>query len=217
MSSAGASVINHNRREHALKTNWIALLSFCTAATAAAQGFDDTVSRFMIGGGGGIFRISHDDFSSVYDGRTGFIPGGHALVKIKAPYNLIVKYRRFDKENLRVLNEDQLLLQWEQRFVNIGLRYVSYNERRFTQFFGFGVSWMNIKESGPLAVTSPNGGTREATGFYLELGADYRFVQRATLFFEIEISSAGVEGKSAFEGTSVGGYYFGLGLNAFLF
>lgn len=193
------------------------LLMLGLASSAAAQGFDDGVSRFVLGGGGGLFRINHDDFSPVYDSRTGFIPGGHALIKIKAPYNIVVKYRRFDKENLRILNDDQLLLKWEQRFVNVGLRYVSYSERRFTQFFGFGVSLMNIKESGPLAVASPNGGAREATGFYLELGVDYRFIQHAALFLEIEISSAGVEGKSAFEGTSVGGYYIGTGLQAFLF
>jgi len=200
-----------------LKTHWTLLLVLNTAAIVSAQDYDNNVSRFIVGGGGGIFRISHDDFSSVYDGRAGFIPGGHALVKIKAPYNVIVKYRQFDKENLRVFNDDQLLLKWEQRFVNIGLRYATYGERRFTQFFGFGVALMNIKETGPLAVASPNGGARDATGFYLELGTDYRFVQRAALFFEIEISSAGVEGKSAFEGTSVGGYYIGVGMNVFLF
>lgn len=189
----------------------------CFASIVAAQGFDDGVSRFILGGGSGLFRINHDDFAPIYDGRSGFIPSGHALLKIKAPYNVVVKYRQFEKENTRMIDASQALLKWEQRFVNVGLRYVTYGERRFTQFFGFGVSLMNIKESGPLAVASPNGGTREATGFYLELGADYRFMQRAALFLEIEISSAGVEGKSAFEGTSVGGYYIGAGLNAFLF
>ncbi len=188
-----------------------------TASAALAQNYDTDISRFIIGGGGGIFRISHDDFSPIYDSRSGFIPSAQAVVKIKAPYNIVVKYRRFDKENLRVINDDKLVLKWQQRFVNVGLRYVSYGERRFTQYFGFGASLMEIEESGPLALASPNGGTRDATGFYLELGGDYRFVQRAALIFEIEISSAGIEGKGAFEGTSVGGYYIGTGLNLFLF
>lgn len=200
-----------------MKTRLIALLLFATTTIVSAQSFDDNVSRFILGGGGGIFRINHDDFSPVYAGRSGLIPGGHALVKIKAPYNLVVKYRRFEKEKLRDVNNEQLLLTWEQRFVNVGLRYATYTERRFTQFFGFGVSLIDIKESGPLAVASPNGGTRHATGFYLELGGDYRFMQRAALFLEIELSSAGIEGKGGFEGTSVGGYYFGAGLNIFLF
>lgn len=193
------------------------LLMLSLASIAAAQSFDDGASRFVLGGGGGLFRINHDDFAPIYDSRSGIIPNGHALLKIKTPYNIVVKYRQFEKEHTRVIDASQVLLKWEQRFVNVGLRYVSYSERRFTQFFGFGLSLMNIKESGPLAVASPNGGTREATGFYLELGVDYRFIQRAALFLEIEISSAGVEGKSAFEGTSVGGYYIGAGVHAFLF
>ncbi|MEK7728268.1 MAG: hypothetical protein AAB354_07615, partial [candidate division KSB1 bacterium] len=112
-----------------MKTRLSALLLFGMATIVSAQRFDGNVSRFIAGGGGGIFRINHDDFSPVYDSRSGFIPAAHALVKIKAPYNVIVKYRRFDKENLRVFNDEQLLLKWEQRFVNVGLRYVSYSER----------------------------------------------------------------------------------------
>lgn len=200
-----------------MKTSLIALLLFASATIVSAQGLDDNVSRLILGGGGGVFRINHDDFSPIYASRSGLIPSAYALIKIKAPYNIVVKYRRFEKEKLRVINNDQARLTWEQRFVNFGLRYTSYTERRFTQFFGFGVSLMNIEESGPLAVASPNGGTRDATGFYLELGGDYRIVQRAGLFFEIELSSAGIEGKGGFEGTSVGGYYFGAGLNIFLF
>ena len=188
-----------------------------TASAAFAQNFDNDVSRLIVGGGGGIFRISHDDFSPIYDDRSGFIPSAQALVKIKAPYNVVVKYRQFEKENVRVINDDQLVLKWQQRFVNVGLRYMSYGERRFTQYFGFGASLMKIEESGPLALASSSGGTRDATGFYIELGGDYRFMQRAALFFELEISSAGIEGKGAFEGTSVGGYFFGMGLNLFLF
>lgn len=192
------------------------VLVLLAAGAASAQYLDEGVSRLIVGGSGGFFRISHDDFTGVYEKRSAFIPSGHAVLKIKAPYNVIAKYRRFDKTNVVTLNNAATEASWEQRFVNVGLRYVTYNERRFTQFFGFGVALIKIEESGPRSVVTPSGGTRDATGFYLEVGTDYRFIKRAAIFFEIEISSAGVEGKSAFEGTSVGGYYLALGMNLFV-
>jgi len=199
-----------------VKAYLCAMALLMTAPLVSAQDFDGEISRVIVGGSGGFFRISHDDFSGVYDSRSSFIPSGHALLQIKAPYNVIAKYRRFEKDRTAIIDNVATNLQWEQSFLNLGLRYVSYSERKFTQFFGFGVSLMNIQESGPLSVVTDNGGKRDATGFYIEVGTDYRFIRRAAFFFEIEISSAGVEGKSAFEGTSVGGYYLALGMNLFL-
>ncbi|NUO81809.1 hypothetical protein HUU05_17195 [candidate division KSB1 bacterium] len=199
-----------------MKACWCATFLLLTASLLSAQDFDDSVSRLIVGGSAGVFRISHDDFKGVYGSRSAFLPSGHALLKIKAPYNLIAKYRRFEKNATATINDMATDLQWQQRFLNLGLRYVAYGERRFTQFFGFGVSLMNIEESGPRSVVTTAGGKRDATGFYLEVGTDYRFMQRAAIFFEVEISSAGVEGKSAFEGTSVGGYYLALGMNLFV-
>ncbi len=193
----------------------LAALAF--SSLASAQFSDRPVDRLILSGSAAVFRINHDDFSRIYDSRSGLALGGAATLKIRAPYNLVVKYRQFEKENSVTITGNSSKLKWQERWINVGVRYLSYSDAKTTSFFGFGFAFFDVEESGPLTLFREEDGQREANGFFLEVGFDYRLVKRAGFFVEVEITSASVGGGAGFEGSSVGGYLLGAGLNLFLF
>jgi hypothetical protein len=199
-----------------VKSTLTAALLLIVTALAYAQEHEGPNDRFMIAGSAGWFRISHDDFSGLYGDRAGLVYGAAAVAKIRSPYNLVVKYRSFQKANDVIVNDVPAEVSWDQNWINVGVRYVSFGRQPVTSFFGFGLAFFKIDESGPRGILSPEGGERSATGFFLDGGLDFRFTQRTSIFFEIEISSAAVGGRGGFEGSSVGGYYLELGLNLFV-
>jgi hypothetical protein len=187
------------------------------ATVAPAQNFTGGRDRLIVGGHASVFRISYDGFSRIYGERSGLVLGATGLVKIRPPYYATVKYHQFDKET-NVTNNNVLQRQkWEESWYNLGVRYVSYGERRLVNHFGFGFAFFNINEIGPLSVFGRPPGKVNASGFFLDGGMEYRFIKYASLAFEIEITSAGIQGKSGFEGSSVGGFLFSLGLNLFVY
>jgi hypothetical protein len=200
-----------------VKTAIISLLLWAT--TAAAQNFTGGRDRLIIGGQASVFRISYDNFSRVYDERSGLTLGAAGLLKIRPPFYAAVKYHRFEKEtSLAAINGQSASPQkWEEQWINAGVRYVAYGERRVVNYLGFGFAFFNLNEIGPVSVFGDEPGKRSASGFFLDGGVEYRFVKFASVGFEIEITSAGIGGKSGFEGTSVGGYLLSLGLNLFVF
>jgi len=191
----------------------VLLFALCASPYAFGQGLDiDSPEKVIAGGGVGIFRISYDDFSELYDGRAGLIYGGQVLYKIYAPYFLVGKLNIFEKSGGR--DSTGAELSWRQRGINVGVRYVSYRDRKLVSYFGFGFVFYNIKEDGALSLFGA--GSRNATGLFLGGGLEYRFVKRASIFFDVEVSSAGLKGKSGFQGNSVGGFSIGMGMNAFI-
>jgi hypothetical protein len=170
--------------------------------------------KFIVGGSAGFFRISYDDFPALYDGRAGLNYGGQALLKIFAPYFAVAKLNFFEKDGTVDSTGDAV--SWRQRGVNLGVRYISYRERKLVSYFGFGFVFFNINESGPASLFGDTGGTRTATGLFLGGGLEFRFVPRASVFMDVEVSSAGLKGKSGFQGNSVGGFSIGLGMNVFV-
>jgi hypothetical protein len=199
----------------ALLTVFVLMLS---TAVASAQNIRESRERLIVSGNAGNFRISFDGFKELYGARNGLTVGAAAIVKIYTPYYAIVKYRQFDKDNEVLQGGISRQQKWEERWYNIGVRYLSYGERKVTSFFGFGFSFFNINESGPLSVfgISREPGKRDASGFFLDGGLEYRFSRYASFYFEIEVTSAGIEGKSGFEGSSVGGFLIGGGINVFV-
>jgi len=197
----------------------IAILACLLWATLApAQSFSGGRDRLIIGGNAGIFRISYEGFSRIYDERSGMSPGATALVKIRPPYYVVVKYHQFEKDAKIIVNNIVVDTQeWQEKWYNLGLRYVSYGERRLVSHFGFGFAFFKIDESGPVSVFGRQPGKRDAGGFFLDAGLEYRFRKYASLGAEFEITSAGIGGTSGFEASSVGGYLFSLGLNWFVF
>jgi hypothetical protein len=184
-------------------------------ATASAQRYgDEGRDRLIIGGNAGIFRISYNDFTQVYDKRSGLTLGGTGLLRIRVPYYLAVKYRHFEK-NGSVAAQPQ---NWKENWYTAGVRYLAYGERKVISYFGFGFAFFNIKETGTTSVFVGRApGKHSASGFFLDGGLEYRFSKFASLDFEIEVTSAGLEGKSGFEGSSVGGYLFSVGTKLFVF
>jgi hypothetical protein len=187
--------------------------------TASAQRYrDDGRDRLIIGGDAGIFRVSYDGFTQVYDKRSGATLGGTGLLKIRVPYYLAVKYRHFEKDGSAAVNNVLQPQSWKENWYTAGVRYLSYGERKLLSYFGFGFAFFNIKETGTRSVFAGRApGKRSASGFFLDGGLEYRFSKYASLNFEIEVTSAGLEGKSGFEGSSVGGYLFGIGTKLFVF
>lgn len=192
-----------------------AVLAF--SSLAFAQFGDRPVDRLILSGSAAVFRINHDDFSRIYDSRSGLALGAAATLKIRAPYNVVVKYHQFEREHPITIANEVYNLNWRERWVNVGIRYLSYSDAKTTSFFGFGFAFFDVEESGPLTLFREEDGRREANGFFLDVGFDYRFVKRAGFFVEVEITSASVGGGAGFEGSSVGGYLLGAGLNLFLF
>lgn len=196
----------------------IILMSLLWAALASAQSFTGGHDRLIIGGNIGIFRISYDGFSRIYYKRSGMVPGASAVIKIRPPYYAAVKYHQFKKDANIIVNNIVVDTQkWEEQWYNVGVRYVSYGERRMVSHFGFGFSFFKIDESGPVSVFGRQPGKRDASGFFLDIGLEYRFLKYVSLGTGFEITSAGIGGTSGFEGSSVGGYLFSLGLNWFVF
>jgi opacity protein-like surface antigen len=187
-------------------------------ATASAQRYsDDGRDRLIIGGNAGIFRISFNDFTRVYDKRSGITLGGTGLLKIRVPYYLAVKYRHFEKDGSVDVDNVSQPQSWKENWYTAGVRYLSYGERKVISYFGFGFAFFNIKETGTVSVFGREPGKkRNASGFFLDGGLEYRFSKYASLDFEIEVTSAGLEGKSGFEGSSVGGYLFSIGAKLFV-
>ncbi|RMD91364.1 MAG: hypothetical protein D6814_18340 [Calditrichaeota bacterium] len=178
--------------------------------------------RISIGGTAGLFRISLNDFDKFYGGRSGLTWGGHISYRISTPYNVVFKYRRFNKSSDFQNNGQRFNLDWKEEWFNIGLRYMGASGEGLSNFFSFGFAFFSIVEKGGQSVISNNAFTNpskktNAGGFFIDLGFNYPLMSRLAFLFELEITSAGVEGKSGFEGSSVGGFLFNVGLAAFLF
>jgi hypothetical protein len=187
-------------------------------ATASAQRYaDDGRDRLIIGGNAGIFRISYNGFTRVYDKRSGLTLGGTGLLKIRAPYYFAAKYRHFEKDGSVEVDNVAQPQSWKENWYTAGVRYLSYGDRKVISYFGFGLAFFNIKETGTASVfVGRKPGNHSASGFFLDGGLEYRFSKYASLDFEIEVTSAGLEGKSGFEGSSVGGYLFSIGAKFFV-
>ncbi|MDZ7269807.1 MAG: hypothetical protein ONB48_21135 [candidate division KSB1 bacterium] len=187
-------------------------LTLC-ASTAAAQFGERTADRLILAGSAGIFRIHHNNFTRIYGRRSGPAPGGAAVVKIRTPWHLAVKYRHFALDHAATVEGAKVQLQWRERWINAGVRFLNRAPGKMGNFFGFGLAFFRIEETGPLSLFPEAGGERNTSGFFIDLGLDYRFAGRAAFFVEFEITSATPDGGSGFEGASVGGYLLSAGLN----
>lgn len=194
---------------------WFVLVLLMPFAAAAQPFAPNGPEKLIIGGRGGVFRIAYDDFTSIYDGRTGLAYGGHVLYKIRAPYFITGGISFFERDGK--VASSGAGARWQQRGIHLGVRYVNYRERRLGSFFGFGFVFYDIDESGAASVFGGEPRRRNANGLFLDGGMEYRFARRLSVFLDVEVSSAGLKGKSGFQGNSVGGFSIGLGVNAFIF
>ncbi len=175
--------------------------------------------RIVVGGTFGTFRISYDEFPSIYGGRWMNSVAGSGSYLIKAPYNILVKYRVAGQSGSATISGTPHTLEWREKILNFGIRYIYANDKRVSNFFSFGFLTATIEENGSYSLFGDRTGPRKsnAGGFFLDTGVFISITSRLQASIELEISSAALSGKSGFEGTSVGGYYLATGLTLFLF
>jgi len=191
------------------------LLLFAPAALMAQPPSGLSPEKFIVGGSAGIFRIAYDEFTNLYSGRSGLIYGGQALYRVYAPYFAVAKLSMFEKDG--AVDSTGAGVHWQQRGINLGVRFISYRERRLVSYLGFGFVFFQIKEDGPASIFNDADRRRNATGLFLNGGLEYRFMSRGSVFLDLEVNSAGLKGKSGLQGNSVGGFSVALGLNVFIF
>jgi len=192
------------------------------------QWFEDIPSkiqpRFMLGGDVAAFRISLMDFENLYANRWGASFGGFAGVRAFGAYYFTVKYGNFHQNGKEGIDPSTgssfASAKWREQWGKIGFRVHPPLERKWSSFYGFGIAAYRISENAQLSFfeTDQQESTEEiGSGFYLEAGINYFVDPKAALFFELEIASGGVGGRSGFEAMSVGGWRFATGLSLWPF
>jgi hypothetical protein len=171
------------------------------------------VPRVIVGASAGYFRVSLDNYTRYYDSRWDVYYSGQANVRVYRMNYLTVQYARFRKTN-QVESAGEA--EWNERFINVGVRWYNEGRKRWRYYAGFGFTFINVKEQAGFSLLSPsnpNDVSSNASGFFLEIGGDYIVLPHVALNLEIQVSSAGEGGTPGFAGSSLGGYAFLTGLN----
>lgn len=171
------------------------------------------VPRVVLGGSTGYYRASLDNFSRYYDSRWDIYYSGQISARLFRMNYLTLQYARFQKSNeVESLGK----AEWNERFINVGVRWYGEGQKRWRYYAGFGFTFIHIEEKPGFSLLAPNNPNEVSTngsGFFLELGADYIILPHVALNLELEVSSAGEGGTPGFEGSSLGGYAFLAGIN----
>ena len=180
--------------------------------------------KMSVGSSGALFRISHDGFDDVYTSRYGLSNGFHLGWNAYKSHFLMAKVRFFEKSGKSGLHPVSGLdlndAVWQERWYTIGLRVQPTITSKRSAYYGFGVAFYDVDETDQLSLfeTSNTQSSDElGSGFYLELGFQYFLIEKSALFFEVEIASGGIRGRSGFEALSVGGFRYALGISFFPF
>jgi hypothetical protein len=180
---------------------------------AWAQWFLLRVPRVIVGASVGYYRASLDNYTRYYDSRWDAYYSGQANFRVYRMNYLTLQYARFRKIN-QVGSVGAA--EWNERFINVGIRWYNEGRKRWRYYAGFGFTFINVIEQAGfslLAPNDPNNVSTDASGFFLEIGGDYIILPHVALNLEIEASSAGEGGTPGFAGSSLGGYAFLAGLN----
>ena len=178
--------------------------------------------NFMLGGSASQFRISLADFENVYDGRWGPSYGGFAGVRVFSAHYAVLKYGTFQRDGKTGTHESSGLdlknAHWDEKWYSVGLRIHPPIATKVQSYYGFGLSFFDVNEVEGLSVFDSNSrNSGLGSGFYMELGLEYFPISRVATFFEMQIASGGVRGKTGFEAMSVGGFRFALGISIYPF
>lgn len=176
----------------------------------------------MIGGSASQFRISLADFENVYDGRWGPSYGGFVGIRVFSAHYAVLKYGTFQRNGKAGTHASSGLdlknARWDEKWYSIGLRVHPPIANNFQSYYGFGMSFFDVNEVEGLSVFDSNSSNSGlGSGFYMELGLEYFPFSRFATFFEMQIASGGVRGKTGFEAMSVGGFRFALGISIYPF
>lgn len=176
--------------------------------------------RMMLGGDIAMFRISLSDFEDVYTNRWGESLGAFVGVRAFGAHYITFKYGMFQKDGRTglhpVTGQNLQDARWNEQWYKLGLRIHPPVEQKWGSYYGFGIAAYDVEETEGLSVFDQRQNNEQSelgTGFYLEVGVDYFVFEKMALFFDIEIASGGVRGKSGFEAMSVGGWRFAGGVS----
>jgi len=172
-----------------------------------------SVPRVVFGGSTGYYRASLDNFNRYYDSRWGVYYSGQISARLYRMNYLTVQYARFQKSGDAgsMGNAD-----WNERFINVGVRWYGEGRKRWRYYAGFGFAFINVREKSGFSLldaSNPNDPSTNGSGFFLEIGGDYVILPHLALNLELEASSAGKGGTPGFMGSSLGGYAFLAGVN----
>ena len=176
--------------------------------------------EILLGGDFGLFRISLDQFEDIYTNRWGTSYGGFAGIRVFKGYYLMGKYGQFEKSGKQGTHvESDLDLKdanWRESWYQVGLRVHPPIVKKLNSYYGFGLSFFNVEEVDSLSAFNNQNETNQnetGSGFYMELGLEYFPTEKLAAFFQFEISSGGIRGKTGFEAMSVGGYRLTTGIS----
>ncbi len=178
-------------------------------------------SRVYLGGDYAAFRMSLRNFTDVYESRWGQSFGGFVGVRAFSSYYVAARYGTFNQSGRSGVHEasgESLgTARWQEQWLKLGLRIHPPTEKKWGSYYGFGIGFFFIKEAEPISVFNflseqSSSFAGNGSGFYLELGVDYFVLDKLAAFVDVEISSAGMRGRSTFEAMSVGGWRFSTGL-----
>ena len=188
------------------------------AAPVFCQGFYFAdAPKLVIGGDAGIFRINYDPFGDAFGSKWASSPGLHGSLRIKTPYNLVVKYKQFEKTGVQTIDNVSVPISWDQNWINIGVRHLRWADEGGASFFSFGISLFNIEEMGSLGILPQRNdikdGKTDTGGFFLDFGVHYPLFNYLALTAEMELTSASIGGGASFQGSSIGGLNVSVGLS----
>ncbi|MBC7185794.1 MAG: hypothetical protein H5U38_02045 [Calditrichaeota bacterium] len=193
------------------------LLAFVPIKAAGQLPVDEP--RLVIGLRGGEFRVSLDRFEEVYAGRWGLCYGADAALRVHGNLYAFCGGRRFEKTGKEASRPQEVLTSsayWREKWLLLGIRRWSFGERRWGSAVGLGYAFFWVEENPDAAVLVPRQGQgthQTGRGFFLTVSIDYSLRPWLGVASEVEITSAGVGGRTGFEGSSIGGFFFSLGLN----
>jgi len=174
------------------------------------------IPAVTFGGSTGYYRASLENYTKIYDNRWDNYYSGQISVRLYRTNYITLQYARFQKTT--EINDNSLTeeAEWRETFINIGLRWYGETRKRWRYYAGFGFTFINVKEQAGFSLLDPNNPNDVSTngsGFFLEIGGDYIVFPHVALNLEFEASSAGEGGTPGFEGSSLGGYAFLVGMN----
>ncbi|MDZ7378768.1 MAG: hypothetical protein ONB07_06760 [candidate division KSB1 bacterium] len=176
--------------------------------------------RFVIGLRGGEFRVSLDRFEEVYGSRWGLCYGSDASLRVWGNVYAFAGGRFFQTDGGRQVSphsvDQPTEARWREQWLLVGIRRWSFGERRWSSAVGLGYAFFWVQENperAALRVPAGGGGEQSGRGFFLSVSLDYSLRQWLGVSAEVEVTSAGVGGRTGFEGSSIGGFFFSLGMN----
>ncbi|MDZ7724038.1 MAG: hypothetical protein U5R06_14820 [candidate division KSB1 bacterium] len=199
-------------------TGIMLVIIFSTGFAQTPAWFEEpTPPRLFLGGDAGLFRISHSDFKEFYTDRWGPSYSATAGVRVYSYYYATFSFGQFNKDGkpnvYPTYTEEPAEPHWRENWYKIGVQMHPLRQEKWGSFYGFGFALYHIDEKDPVRIYSSDRGQ----GFYMDIGADYKVHETATLYLKISISSGGERDRSGFESRSIGGYRFALGLSVWPF